>query len=89
MPHRATLGRLLQMLRLKTRSIGAKNLGAREVELVNGAVHRVILDRGQYVESGLLKTQRQTACARKEIYRDGPATVRAVPRPIPNHASED
>lgn len=76
------------MLWLKIRCISAKNLGAREVELVNSAMHRVVLDRGQHVEPGLLKTQRQPACARKEVYRDGPAAVR-LPRPIPNHAPED
>jgi hypothetical protein len=88
MPHRTAFGSLQQMLGLKVRSISAKNLGAREVELVNGAMHRVVLDRSQYIEPGLLKTQRQPACTRKEVYRDGPAAVR-LPRPIPNHAPED
>lgn len=85
MAPRTAFGSLPQMLWLKVRSISAKNLGAREVELVNSAMHRVVLDRGQYVEPGLLKTQRQPACACKEVYRDGPAVVR-LPRPIPNHA---
>jgi hypothetical protein len=88
MTHRTAFGSLPQMLWLKVRSISAKELGPREVELVNSAMHRVILDRSQHVEPRLLKTQRKPACARKEVYRDGPAAVR-LPRPIPNHASGD
>ena len=54
MLHRATFGCVPQMLRLKTRSVGTKYLGTRKVELVNGTVHRVVLDRGKHVEASLL-----------------------------------
>ena len=44
--------------------------GLREVEFVNGAVDRVDLNGSGNVESGLLESQTETACARKQVDSD-------------------
>src|SRR5580658_3015787 len=53
----------------------ADGSAVRKVELVRGAVDRVVLDGRRDIEAGLLEPQAHPACACEQIYTDWPSVV--------------
>jgi len=63
-------------------NIGAHDLCPRKIEGMHRAMDRIVLDRGEHIESRLLESEREAASSGKEVDSDRPICAERYAAPL-------